>query len=258
MPLATFPRPTFVGRALLAIATVLALAAFAHAEPAAKLDPRAAIAKRLEVGVEAVRPSALPGIFEVARGGEVLYVSSDGKYALSGELYEIGTGHNLSEKRRIEARAVALRGVSDADAIIFGPAHPRYTVTVFTDVDCPYCRKLHSEIAEYNRLGIRIKYLFFPRQGPGTEGWHKAEQVWCAADRREALTQAKLGATIVARPGCTQTPVARTYELGEELGIRGTPGIFLDNGEYLPGYQSPEKLVQRLRELDGTAVAPAS
>ncbi len=250
---AMFLRPTRLARLALLGVAALTLGTLAYADPAAKPDPRAAIAKRLEVPLDTIRPSALPGVFEVARGAEVLYVSADGKYALSGDLYETGSGRNLSEKRRIEARSVALRGVSDADAIIFGPAHPRYTVTVFTDVDCPYCRKLHSEIAAYNQLGIRVKYLFFPRQGPNTESWRKAEQVWCATDRREALTQAKLGATIQTRAGCKETPVARTYELGQELGIRGTPGIFTEGGEYLPGYYSPEKLVQRLKELDGGA-----
>jgi len=226
----------------------------ANADAQPKSDPRSVIAKRLEVDPASVRPSVLPGIFEVARGAEVLYVSSDGQYALSGDLFVTATGKNLSEKRRIEARQIALRGVSDADAIIFEPKHPRYTVTVFTDVDCTYCRKLHSEIAEYNRLGIRIKYLSFPRTGPNTEAWRKAEVVWCSADRREALTRAKLGGELTGKTDCA-TPIARSYELGQELGIRGTPGIFTEGGEYLPGYYSPERLVQRLKELEPKAPA---
>jgi len=226
----------------------------AKAEAQPKADPRSVIAKHLEVDIASVRPSVLPGIFEVARGAEVLYVSSDGQYALSGDLFVTATGKNLSEQRRIEARSIALRGVSDADAIIFEPKHARYTVTVFTDVDCAYCRKLHSEIAEYNRLGIRIKYLSFPRTGPNTDAWHKAEVVWCAADRREALTRAKLGGELTGKSDCP-TPIARSYELGQELGIRGTPGIFTEGGEYLPGYYSPERLIQRLKELEPKAPA---
>lgn len=248
----TLKRAALAGIAMLALG---GLAAFAVADPAPKADPRAAIAHRLEVSIDAVRPSVLPGIYEVAHGAEVLYVSADGRYALSGDLFEVGTGHNLSEKRRIEARSVALRAVPDSDAIIFAPAHPRYTVTVFTDVDCAYCRKLHSEIAEYNKLGIEVKYLPFPRTGPGTESWHKAEAVWCSSDRRAALTRAKLG-TDPGKAECAATPVARTYELGQELGIRGTPGIFTQGGEYLPGYYSPERLAKRLKELEGGA-APA-
>ena len=241
-----------------ASATVIALvfaAGAVHGQPSAKPDPRTAIAQRLDVNADAVRATALPGIYEVARGGEVLYVSADGKYALSGDLYDTDSGHNLTEKRRIEARRAALRAVPDRDAIVFAPKTPRYTVTVFTDVDCPYCRKLHSEIAEYNKLGVRVRYLSYPRNGPGTDSWRKAEAVWCAADRQEALTRAKAGTEVAATASCAQNPVKRSYELGEELGVRGTPAIFTERGEYLPGYYSPERLLQRLKELDAAAGA---
>ena len=215
-------------------------------------DARAVIARRLEVGVDAVRPSVLPGIWEVARGGEVLYVSGDGRYALSGEIYEVDSGHNLTEQRRIEVRGVALRALADADTIIFGPKNARYTVTVFTDIDCPYCRRMHSEIAEYNRLGVRVRYAFYPRSGPGSEAWKKAEAVWCAPNRQEALTRAKAGGA-VAPHACPGAPVAKTYELGRELGIRGTPGVFTERGDYLSGYLPPDRLLERLKQLDAAA-----
>ena len=92
--------------------------------------------------------------------------------------------------------------------LIFGPKDPRYTVTVFTDVDCAYCRRLHSQIAEYNRLGIRVRYLFYPRSGPNTDSWTKAEEVWCSDNRNDALTRAKLGEELKAKP-CAGNPVAR-------------------------------------------------
>ena len=227
-----------------------ATAAPAAGAPAA--DPRAAIARRLEVGVDAVRPSVLPGIWEVARGGEVLYVSGDGRYALSGEIYEVDSGRNLTEQRRTEVRGVALRALSDADTIIFGPKNAHYTVTVFTDIDCPYCRRMHSEIAEYNRLGVRVRYAFYPRSGPGSEAWKKAEAVWCAPNRQEALTRAKAGGAVPPR-ACPGAPVAKTYELGRELGIRGTPGVFTERGDYLSGYLSPDRLLERLKQLDAAA-----
>jgi thiol:disulfide interchange protein DsbC len=256
MAAARFPT-SILGSAGAALALALAVSAVADpAKPdAAKADPRLAIAHKLEVELEAIRPSGLPGIYEVARGAEVLYVSSDGRYALSGDLFETGSGRNLTEHRRTEARALALRAVPDSDAIIFAPEKPRYSVTVFTDVDCGYCRALHKNIAEYNRLGVRVKYLFFPRTGPGTESWHKAEAVWCAPDRREALTRAKAGAQMPASAACGATPVARSYELGQELGIRGTPGIFTDRGDYLPGFMTPAELVKRLKELEAPAPA---
>lgn len=251
-------RPALAAVALVACATVAVPgpAAGEASAPAAKADPRAVIARHLEVPVAAVRRTVLPGIYEVARGGEVLYVSADGRYALSGELYDTASGRNLTERRRIEARVAALRNVPDADAIVYAPkTAPRYTVTVFTDVDCPYCRKLHSEIAEYVKLGVRIRYLSFPRSGPDTDSWRKAEAVWCAADRREALTRATAGGEVAGTAGCTDNPVKRSYELGEELGVRGTPAIFTERGEYLPSYYAPERLIQRLKELDAAAAS---
>ena len=250
-----FARHRLAAAALAAFGLVAALGAGAadsklESKADAKADPRQAIAKRLEVPVDAVRPSVVAGLYEVAHGGEVLYVTSDGRYAFTGDLYETDKGRNLTEQRRAETRLAALKGVSDDDAIIFSPKTPRYTVTVFTDLDCQYCRKLHSEIAEFNRLGVRIRYVFYPRSGPGTDSWRKAEVVWCSANRQDALTRAKQGGEVAGQV-CKNTPVARTYALGQELGIRGTPGIFTDHGEYLPGYYPPAQLIEKLKELDG-------
>ena len=107
--------------------------------------------------------------------------------------------------------------------VVFSPPNPKYTVTVFTDVDCVYCRALHRQIADYNRLGVRVRYVFFPRTGPNTASWFKAEQVWCSADRKDALTRAKLGEPLAAKV-CADNPVAREYALGQAIGLEGTPG----------------------------------
>ncbi len=244
-----FVRLRLLAAALAGLAVALgAAAADPKSEPTA--DPRAAISKRLEVPVDAVRPSVVSGLYEVAHGGEVLYVTADGRYAFSGDLYETDKGKNLTEARRTEARLAALKTVSDEEAIIFSPKAPKYTITVFTDVDCQYCRKLHNDIAEYNRLGVRVRYLFYPRSGPGTDSWRKAEVVWCSTNRQDALTRAKQGGELAGKV-CKNTPVARTYALGQELGIRGTPGIFTDHGDYLPGYYPPAQLIEKLKELDG-------
>jgi thiol:disulfide interchange protein DsbC len=143
-------------------------------------------------------------------------------------------------------RAQVLAAVPETQMIVFSPKDPKYTVTVFTDVDCGYCRKLHSEMAKYNELGIRVRYVFFPRSGPDTESWAKADAVWCSADRNDALTRAKRGEQITAA-NCGQTPVAKDYEMGQDFGVRGTPAIVLANGEMLPGYLPPALLIKRLQ-----------
>ena len=229
------------------------------AVPARKADPRAVIAKKLEVRIDDVRQSPIPGLYEVVSGNDVLYVSPDGRYVVQGDMYDVDRAENITEQRLTSMRSGALaelKAVGDEQAITFGPKDARYTVTVFTDVDCAYCRKLHSQIAEYNKLGIRVRYLFYPRSGPNTPSWAKAEAVWCAPNRQEALTRAKLGEAVAAPAKCV-TPVAKTYHLAHELMLRGTPGIFTDKNEYISGYLEPQALLERLKQHERTDAKPA-
>jgi thiol:disulfide interchange protein DsbC len=219
------------------------------AAPAAKAgDSRAAIAKKLDgLKVEDVRISPVTGVYEITRGSDVSYVSSDGRYAIVGDMIDLDSDSNLSENRRRVIRQHLIETVPDTEMIVFSPKDPKYTITVFTDIDCGYCRKLHSQIADYNRLGIRVRYLFFPRSGPDTDSWHKAEAVWCAPNRSEALTKAKLGEAITSKDCGANNIVARDYELGHKLSVDGTPAIFLSTGEMLPGYLPPGQLVKYLK-----------
>jgi thiol:disulfide interchange protein DsbC len=217
--------------------------------PAGKpADARAVIAKKLDgIKVEDVRISPVNGVYEVTRGSDVSYVSGDGRYAIVGDMIDLDSDANLSENRRRGIRLRMLETVPESEMLVFSPKDPKYTITVFTDIDCGYCRKLHSQIAEYNRLGIRVRYLFFPRTGPDTESWHKAEAVWCSANRNEALTRAKKGEAIPEKSCGANNIVARDYELGHKLAVDGTPAIFLSTGEMLPGYAPPGQLVKYLK-----------
>jgi thiol:disulfide interchange protein DsbC len=234
----------------------------ASAKPAAPTAPvtipadvRARIVAKLP-GAQAsdVAVSPIPGLYEVAMGGLIAYVSADGKYLLSGNVYDLDTQENLTASRRNSARAKALAAASESNMIVFGPANAKMTVTVFTDIDCGYCRKFHSQIAEVNKSGVRVRYMFFPRTGPGTESWTKAEQVWCAADRREALTRAKKGDAVKGKT-CGDAAVKSQYELGSDLGVEGTPAIFTQTGDYIGGYVTPAELVQAIQESQKAAVA---
>ena len=214
-------------------------------------DPRAALLKLMPAGskLEDLRPSPIPGIFEFTQGADVSYMTADGKYFLDGNLYDMATRENLTEAVRTRARLAMISAVPETEMLIFGPKNPQYTITVFTDVDCAYCRKLHSEMAELNRLGVRVRYMFFPRTGPNTESWKKAEVVWCSADRNEALTRAKAGGQLDMSKKCDATPVAREYALGQSIGVRGTPAILTENGDYISGYMPPRELVQQIKDL---------
>jgi thiol:disulfide interchange protein DsbC len=230
-------------------ATASAASASATSTPAAgSNDPRVAIAGKIPgTKPDDVHASPIPGMFEVMRGTDSAYVTGDGKYAITGDLFDLASNTNLTEARRRDARLKMLAAVPESQMVIFGPRDARHTITVFTDVDCQYCRKLHSQIAEYNRLGIRVRYLFYPRSGPNTDSWTKAVEVWCSPDRNDALTRAKRGEALSTKP-CANSPVARHYELGEEFDVRGTPAIVMANGDMLPGYMPPQEMLQALKD----------
>lgn len=218
---------------------------------------KAAVAARLPgVKVDVVRATPLPGVYELQAGMNFGYVSGDGRYLIEGDLNDLISGKRLTEDRRREARAALMAGLADNQTIEFFPQDqpPKYTVTVFTDVDCGYCRKLHQEMAAYNKAGIGVRYVFFPRSGPNTESFYKAEKVWCAADQRQALTQAKQGGAVEGEKSCPN-PVMSHYQLAAQLGLRGTPAIVLPDGELIPGYQPPAALSEILAAH--SAAAPA-
>jgi len=236
----------------------LALGAFAQTPPKATQppkDPRQTIvAKFPDVRPEQVNASPVAGLYEVRIGSKIAYVSADGRYLLQGEIIDLDTDQNLTEGRRESVRKDVLAGVSETGMVIFAPPKYTSTVTVFTDIDCGYCRKLHRQIADYNARGIRVRYMFFPRSGPGTESWQTAEAVACSKDPRGALTRAKLGQPVDAKP-CKGNPVAKHYQVGRDFGLQGTPAIVLDSGELIGGYLDPEELSKYIAETKVPKVA---
>lgn len=200
-----------------------------------------------ELAGGSITASPIPGLYEIMLGGQVNYISADGRYLIQGDVYDTVAEVNLTESRREAARKSAIDRVSESSMIVFRPKELKYSVTVFTDIDCGFCRKLHRQMSEYNALGIQVRYMSFPRSGPGTTSWFKAENVWCADDRNTALTLAKSGA-VVKSIDCGPTPIARHYALGQTLGVRGTPAIVTQTGELIPGYVEPDELLKYLEE----------
>jgi thiol:disulfide interchange protein DsbC len=249
MSLRTFSRRNAM--AALTLSLIAALPAAGQSVPAPAVsaaDPRAAIAAKFpEVRPEQIAPSPVPGLYEVRIGAKIAYVSADGRYLVQGDIIDIDTDQNLTESRRDGVRRDVLAGVSEAGMIVFAPAKPTSTITVFTDIDCGYCRKLHKQIADYNARGIKVRYMFFPRSGPGTESWTKAEQVVCAKDRQAALTRAKMGVTTNEK-ACKPNPVAQHYNIGRDFGVQGTPAIILESGELIGGYLDPAELSKYISE----------
>lgn len=222
---------------------------------AGSADARAVEAVRTlnpKVNIDKVGAAPMPGFREALVQGQVVYVSDDGRYLFlpgsGGALFDTQAKRNLMEDTLAGMRRDLLKTIPASERIVFAPANPKHTVTVFTDVECGYCRKLHSEIAEYNRQGIAVEYLAFPRMGIGSEDYKKMVSVWCAADRRKALTDAKSDHGSVSSKQCKNT-VEQQYEVGQRAGLTGTPMILNADGVQLGGYVPPAQLREALDKL---------
>lgn len=209
-----------------------------------------------QIAIDQVGPAPLPGFQQVIVGGQVVYVSNDGKYLMQGALYDVAAKKNLGEAIMAQLRTALLKTVPVSDRIVFAPPHPKYTVAVFTDVECAYCRKLHSQIADYNQQGIAVEYLAFPRMGIGSDDFKKMVSVWCSADPRKALTDAKNDRPVASR-NC-KNPVTLQYSLGQRMGLTGTPMILASDGTQLGGYVPPEQLRQELDKMATSGAKPVA
>lgn len=211
---------------------------------------------RLEpnIQVEGIHPSPIPGFREVIASGQVVYVSDDGKYLFQGGLLDIEKRKDLSEAAMARLRVEILKTLPIEDRIVFAPVgKPRHTVVVLTDIECGYCRKFHTDIAQYTKRGIEVEYLAFPRAGLASADYRSMVSVWCAPDRQKALSDAKNGRPVPSRT-CGRTPVDMQYRAGQRMGLTGTPMILGTNGELLGGYLPPDALLQR---LEARSTAPA-
>ena len=191
-----------------------------------------------------IRATPLDNLYEVTFGARVIYLTADGRYLLQGKIIDLETRTEITEQRLSELKQTAMAKVGEDQMIIFGPDDAKDTVTVFTDIDCGFCRKLHAEMDRYNEEGIRIRYLFYPRAGIGSDSYKKAVSVWCADDRKAAMNKAKAGQDVEART--CENPVEMHYELGQTIRVTGTPALVLDDGEVVPGYVPAHKLRQAL------------
>ncbi len=197
--------------------------------------------------IESIADSQIKGFYEVVMQGQVVYISKDGKYLIQGSLFDIANKTDLTESTRANLRRTELAKVGRQQRIVFPAKNEKYAVTVFTDIDCGYCRKLHNEIADYNDLGITVEYLFFPRAGLGSESFDKAVSVWCADDKLKAMTDAKSGKSMDSKK--CDNPIASDYSLGQRIGVTGTPAVYSADGTLVGGYLPPAQMKQRLEQL---------
>ncbi|MCW8899196.1 MAG: thioredoxin fold domain-containing protein [Gammaproteobacteria bacterium] len=198
------------------------------------------------INPENIFPSPVSGLYQVLMPPRFFYASADGRYLVDGDLIDMTTKENVSQGPRNKSISAAIDGMGEDSMVIFGKESLKHTVTVFTDIDCTYCRKLHNEIKKYNELGIRIRYMAYPRAGIGSGSFKKAEAVWCSKDKAKAMTDSKNGVDV--KSDSCKNPVGQHYALGQMIGLRGTPALVLEDGTVVPGYIPAVRLSEALNQ----------
>ena len=230
----------------------LAFPALAADETAEAVVHKALSSLAPNVQIDKISPAPLPGFYQVIASGQLIYVSTDGKYLLNGDLLDLSTKKNISESAWADFRKVQLAKLPESQRIVFAAPNPKYKVTVFTDVNCGYCRALHEHIADFNKAGISVEYVAWPREGvtstsgAPTSTYTEMVNVWCAANPKMAFTEAKQGK--VPKAATCTNPVKDEFDLGVKLGVTGTPTIVADDGRVVGGYVTPDQLIQALQK----------
>ena len=239
--------PLILIRPLVALIAALAMFPASADESSTELElVRQRVAEMFDlIDQDDINISPVDGWYTIHKGSIVAYISSDGRYLLQGDLIDLDTQINMSEAVRNDARRELMASVKNEDVILFSPADVKYSVSIFTDVECTYCRRLHSQIDEYLAHGIEVRYLMYPRNGPTSRAWSTAEEVWCSSDRNSALTAAKLDRKF-ASTDCDASIVQEHYDMGHNIGLSGTPAIVFDDGTLISGYLPPDQLKARL------------
>jgi len=201
------------------------------------------------MSVKGIKQSQVDGLFVVDIGDlQPIYASKDGNFFLYGEMYAIKNGELLNTTKQeisLNRRAILDSELSEKDFITFAATDEKHVITVFTDVDCGYCRKFHGEIEDYNAQGITVNYVAFPRSGLESDSYNKIVSAWCSSDPKGTLTALKEGRDPALKL-CQDHPVEDHYLLGQRIGITGTPAIISSSGDLLPGYLPPTELLKKL------------
>lgn len=194
-----------------------------------------------------IKESVIPNLYEVSLGGKIIYMSSDGQYIVNGHIIDLDTRENLTEQALNKTRKTTLDRLSASSMIVYpAQGQKKRTITVFSDIDCPYCRKLHKEIPVLNQAGIEVRYMAYPRAGIGSEAYKKAVSVWCAQDSAKAMDKAMTNGHVTSKT--CQNPVQKHMQQAEMFGVTGTPYILFDSGKMIPGYAPAKELIKLLVE----------
>jgi thiol:disulfide interchange protein DsbC len=197
--------------------------------------------------LDRIRKTPIAGLYEATLGSTIIYITANGKHFILGEIYRTKNTENLTESRRNQMRMRAINAIDESEMVVFAPKRKtKYIVNVFTDVDCGYCAKFHKEVPLLNRAGVKVRYLAFPRAGKGSDTYNTMVSVWCADDQQKAMTDAKNRRKVKSKT-CNH-PIDKLYNLGQDVGVTGTPALVLSNGKLLPGYIPYYQLIPKLQQ----------
>ncbi|CAQ83304.1 MULTISPECIES: bifunctional protein-disulfide isomerase/oxidoreductase DsbC [Photorhabdus] len=198
--------------------------------------------QKLGIKVESIKPSPIVGLNTIVTEQGIIYLSDDGKYLLQGPIYDVSGSSPVNVSNQLLMKK--LEAMKD-QMIVYKAPEEKHVVTVFTDITCGYCHKLHENMKEYNKLGITVRYLAFPRQGMKHKSAEEMQSIWCSATPQKSLDAAFKGNDISPIKGC-KVNIANHYKLGLQFGVQGTPAIILKDGNLLGGYMPPEALAKTL------------
>ncbi|TPH14606.1 DsbC family protein [Litorilituus lipolyticus] len=199
--------------------------------------------------IESIHKSPVNALYEVQLAtGETIYAFANGQYFLAGNLFKAEKGGsylNVTKANKTQRRQSIIENLSTNTAISY-PAMgtEKAQISVFTDVDCSFCRRFHGEVTVLNELGITVNYYAYPRMGLNSATYKTMNAIWCANDKQSALTQAKLNKEIDANT-CNGS-IDSHYKLAKSIGVRVTPSIVLANGELVEGYQQAKILAGKV------------
>lgn len=227
------------------------LPAFSQPDPAQQVTSY--LQRRIGRTLEPAKATAVDNLWQTRLQGQNIYLLNDGRYAVIGKLIDLQSGQNLTENYNRKENLKILSGLDPDDMLVYAPHQPKAVMTVFTDTSCPYCRKLHSELPQLLEAGITLRYLPFPRGGDQGPGYLDLKKVWCSADRKAALDQAKAhNGEASGKAECqAAAAVDRGYAIGTELGVTGTPALYLQNGQQIEGYVPADKLIPMVLQAAG-------
>lgn len=200
--------------------------------------------------VSRIKETPIKGVYEVIVGSDIYYMDESARYVINGDLIDLATKTNFTEEAKTFNRKMKLAELGEENMVVYTPKIIDHTITVVTDIDCPYCRRLHSEIDEYMENNVKVRYIFMPLKGKAD--FETTVSVWCAKDRNTALDIAKAGGDL-EQASC-DNPIDQHLKVSRDLGVRGTPAIILEDGTMLPGYVPAKKLVVELNRLQAAAI----